>query len=129
MISLTSRFIASAGTYANLVRQAKSKQKIIDKMEAAGLIEKVETGKALRFVTIHFFISSFRSNPCTDSTSKISESYLHLSLPLIRSLSLTQAKKKNTSMIISLLVSSKSFIYHLSLSHPPSSLQLAWTPE
>ncbi|KAF8801549.1 P-loop containing nucleoside triphosphate hydrolase protein [Phlegmacium glaucopus] len=43
------KFIASAGTYANLVRQAKSKQKIIDKMEAAGLIEKIETGKALRF--------------------------------------------------------------------------------
>ena len=32
------RFIASAGTYSNLVRQAKSKQKIIDKMEADGLI-------------------------------------------------------------------------------------------
>ncbi|KAF4618035.1 hypothetical protein D9613_012854 [Agrocybe pediades] len=43
------KFIASAGTYANLVRQAKSKQKIIDKMEAAGLGEKVETGKQLRF--------------------------------------------------------------------------------
>lgn len=43
------RFIASAGTYANLVRQAKSKQKIIDKMEAAGLIEKVETPRPLRF--------------------------------------------------------------------------------
>jgi ATP-binding cassette subfamily F protein 2 len=34
-------FIASCGTYSNLVRQAKSKQKIIDKMEAAGLTEKV----------------------------------------------------------------------------------------
>ncbi|KAG6844747.1 hypothetical protein H0H87_004079 [Tephrocybe sp. NHM501043] len=43
------KFIASAGTYANLVRQAKSKQKIIDKMEAAGLIEKVEAPKPLRF--------------------------------------------------------------------------------
>nr|GAT55828.1 predicted protein [Mycena chlorophos] len=43
------KFIASAGTYANLVRQAKSKQKIIDKMEAAGLIEKIEVGKPLRF--------------------------------------------------------------------------------
>jgi ATP-binding cassette subfamily F protein 2 len=32
-----------------LVRQAKSKQKIIDKMEAAGLIEKVDTPKVLRF--------------------------------------------------------------------------------
>jgi ATP-binding cassette subfamily F protein 2 len=48
------RFIASAGTYANLVRQAKSKQKIIDKMEAAGLVEKIETGKALRYVSSHF---------------------------------------------------------------------------
>ena len=44
-----SRFIASAGTYANLVKQAKSKQKIIDKMEAAGLIEKVEVPKPLNF--------------------------------------------------------------------------------
>jgi len=43
------KFIASAGTYANLVKQAKSKQKIIDKMEAAGLIEKVEQPKVLRF--------------------------------------------------------------------------------
>ncbi|KAI9018653.1 P-loop containing nucleoside triphosphate hydrolase protein [Phycomyces nitens] len=43
------KFIASAGTYANLVRQAKSKQKIIDKMEAAGLIEKVEKPQAFKF--------------------------------------------------------------------------------
>ncbi|KAH6908277.1 P-loop containing nucleoside triphosphate hydrolase protein [Coprinopsis sp. MPI-PUGE-AT-0042] len=43
------KFIASAGTYANLVRQAKSKQKIIDKMEAAGLIEKIEIPKPLNF--------------------------------------------------------------------------------
>jgi ATP-binding cassette subfamily F protein 2 len=35
------KFIASCGTYANLVRQAKSRQKILDKMEADGLIEKV----------------------------------------------------------------------------------------
>ena len=32
-----------------MVKQAKSKQKIIDKMEAAGLIEKVETPRPLRF--------------------------------------------------------------------------------
>jgi ATP-binding cassette, subfamily F, member 2 len=32
-----------------LVKQAKSKQKIIDKMEAAGLIEKIETARPLRF--------------------------------------------------------------------------------
>lgn len=31
------------------MKQAKSKQKIIDKMEAAGLIEKVETPRPLRF--------------------------------------------------------------------------------
>ena len=31
-------FIASCGTYANLVRQAKSRQKILDKMEADGLL-------------------------------------------------------------------------------------------
>ena len=43
------RFIAYAGTYANLVKQAKSKQKIIDKMEAAGLVEKIEIAKPLRF--------------------------------------------------------------------------------
>lgn len=43
------KFISSAGTYANLVRQAKSKQKIIDKMEAAGLIEKTDAPKVLRF--------------------------------------------------------------------------------
>jgi ATP-binding cassette subfamily F protein 2 len=48
-IPVLERFIASAGTYANLVRQAKSKQKIIDKMEAAGLIEKIEQGKPLHF--------------------------------------------------------------------------------
>lgn len=34
-------FIASCGTYSNLVRQSKSKQKIIDKMEADGLTEAV----------------------------------------------------------------------------------------
>ena len=33
------QFIASCGTYANLVRQAKSRQKILDKMEADGLLE------------------------------------------------------------------------------------------
>ncbi|WVO14126.1 hypothetical protein L204_101755 [Cryptococcus depauperatus] len=43
------KFIASAGTYANLVKQAKSKQKIIDKMEAAGLVEPVERPRQLRF--------------------------------------------------------------------------------
>lgn len=34
-------FISSCGTYANLVRQAKSRQKLLDKMIDDGLIEKV----------------------------------------------------------------------------------------
>jgi len=34
-------FIASCGTFSNLVRQAKSKQKILDKMEERGLTQKV----------------------------------------------------------------------------------------
>jgi len=43
------KFIASCGTYANLVRQAKSKQKIIDKMEAAGLIQPVKKEPVFTF--------------------------------------------------------------------------------
>eukprot|EP01133_Synstelium_polycarpum_P016927 gene16927-20135_t len=42
-------FIASCGTYSNLVRQGKSKQKIIDKMEEAGLVEKVVDEKRFNF--------------------------------------------------------------------------------
>ncbi|KAI1339431.1 ABC transporter ATP-binding protein ARB1 [Xylariaceae sp. FL0016] len=42
-------FIASAGTYANLVRQAKSRQKILDKMVADGLIEEVKEERAFTF--------------------------------------------------------------------------------
>ncbi|TID19701.1 ABC transporter ATP-binding protein ARB1 [Venturia nashicola] len=43
------KFIASAGTYANLVRQAKSRQKILDKMEADGFIEKVAEDRVFTF--------------------------------------------------------------------------------
>lgn len=43
------KFIASAGTYANLVRQAKSRQKILDKMEADGLIQKVAEDRVFAF--------------------------------------------------------------------------------
>ncbi|KAH8167558.1 hypothetical protein CIB48_g674 [Xylaria polymorpha] len=42
-------FIASAGTYANLVRQAKSRQKILDKMIADGLIEEIKEDRAFTF--------------------------------------------------------------------------------
>jgi ATP-binding cassette subfamily F protein 2 len=43
------KFIASAGTYANLVRQAKSRQKILDKMEADGFIEPVVPDRVFTF--------------------------------------------------------------------------------
>ncbi|GMG20795.1 unnamed protein product [Ambrosiozyma monospora] len=43
------KFIASAGTYANLVKQAKSRQKILDKMEADGLIQPVAPDKVFSF--------------------------------------------------------------------------------
>ncbi|KAJ5737548.1 uncharacterized protein N7483_002673 [Penicillium malachiteum] len=43
------KFIASAGTYANLVRQAKSRQKILDKMEADGFIQPVIPDRVFTF--------------------------------------------------------------------------------
>ncbi|KAJ6053517.1 uncharacterized protein N7446_009529 [Penicillium canescens] len=43
------KFIASAGTYANLVRQAKSRQKILDKMEADGFIQPVLADRVFTF--------------------------------------------------------------------------------
>ncbi|KAG8532297.1 ABC transporter ATP-binding protein arb1 [Bacidia gigantensis] len=43
------QFIASAGTYANLVRQAKSRQKILDKMEADGFIQPVAQDRIFTF--------------------------------------------------------------------------------
>uniref|UniRef100_A0A7S0UP19 ABC transporter domain-containing protein n=1 Tax=Polytomella parva TaxID=51329 RepID=A0A7S0UP19_9CHLO len=42
-------FIASCGTYANLVKQAKSKQKILDKMEEAGLTKPVQKERTFTF--------------------------------------------------------------------------------
>ena len=42
-------FIAKAGTYANLVRQAKSRQKILDKMEADGFIQPVHQDRVFSF--------------------------------------------------------------------------------
>ena len=43
------KFIASAGTYANLVRQAKSREKILMKMEAEGLVQPVVPDKVFTF--------------------------------------------------------------------------------
>ena len=42
-------FISSCGTYSNLVRQAKSKQKILDKMVEAGLTEPVKAKAKFSF--------------------------------------------------------------------------------
>jgi ATP-binding cassette subfamily F protein 2 len=42
-------FIASCGTYANLVKQAKSKQKILDKMEEDGLTQPVYRERTFAF--------------------------------------------------------------------------------
>ena len=39
----------STGTYSNLVKQAKSKQKILDKMEAAGLTPPVQHESTFHF--------------------------------------------------------------------------------
>jgi len=43
------QFIASCGTYSNLVKQAKSKQKILDKMYAQGLTPPVKREKSFKF--------------------------------------------------------------------------------
>lgn len=48
-ISHIKKFIASAGTYANLVKQAKSRQKILDKMEADGFIQPVIPDRTFTF--------------------------------------------------------------------------------
>jgi ATP-binding cassette subfamily F protein 2 len=42
-------FISSCGTYSNLVKQAKSKQKILDKMEADGLTKPIHREKTIGF--------------------------------------------------------------------------------
>lgn len=43
------RFVVNAGTYSNLVKQAKSKQKILDKMEDAGLTPPVQHESTFHF--------------------------------------------------------------------------------
>ena len=55
------QFISSCGTYANLVRQAKSRQKILDKMEADGLLEMPFEGTYVLFF-LCFFAFLFEIN-------------------------------------------------------------------
>ena len=65
------QFIAACGTYANLVRQAKSRQKILDKMEAEGLLTMPYEESLFRF---RFADAGVLSNPLI-SFSEVAFSY------------------------------------------------------
>lgn len=65
------QFISSCGTYANLVRQAKSRQKILDKMEADGLIEMPFQEPEFRFK----FADAGAMSPPLISFSEVAFSY------------------------------------------------------
>lgn len=65
------QFIATCGTYANLVRQAKSRQKILDKMEADGLIELPYEEPIFRFK----FADAGNMSPPLISFSEVAFSY------------------------------------------------------
>lgn len=64
-------FIASCGTYANLVRQAQSRQKVLDKMIADGLIEKPYEEPRFKFA----FPACGEMPPPLISVSDVSFSY------------------------------------------------------
>jgi ATP-binding cassette subfamily F protein 2 len=57
-------FIASCGTYANMMKQANSKQKILDKMEAAGL---TPSPKAEKTFELNFPECRKLPRPCSRS--------------------------------------------------------------
>jgi hypothetical protein len=82
-------------------------------MEAAGLIEKIET--ALQFVT-HFTLSSFRPDPCLRFNF---EDIQKLPPPIIVVASSYSGKKKTISMIFFSVLSKPFFpcLSSLSLSH------------
>ena len=65
------QFISSCGTYANLVRQAKSRQKILDKMEADGLLEMPYEEPMFRFK----FADAGELSPPLISFSEVAFSY------------------------------------------------------
>ena len=65
------QFISSCGTYANLVKQAKSRQKILDKMEADGLIEMPFEEPLFRFK----FADAGELSPPLISFSEVAFSY------------------------------------------------------
>ncbi|KAG5942030.1 ABC transporter ATP-binding protein arb1 [Claviceps pazoutovae] len=79
------KFIASAGTYANLVRQAKSRQKILDKMEADGFIQPVTPDRVFtfRFADVEKLpppVLSFDNVTFSYSGEKSDDLYRHLEL-------------------------------------------------
>lgn len=79
------KFIASAGTYANLVRQAKSRQKILDKMEADGFIQPVVQDRifTFRFADVEKLpppVLSFDDVTFSYSGKKADNLYEHLDL-------------------------------------------------
>lgn len=79
------KFIASAGTYANLVRQAKSRQKVLDKMEAEGLIQPVAQDRVFtfRFADVEKLpppVLSFDDVTFSYSGNKADNLYEHLDL-------------------------------------------------
>merc|ERR1711998_552883 len=65
------QFIASCGTYANMVKQAKSKQKILDKMYEAGLTPPLMKERSFAFE----FPSSDKLAPPVLSFAEVSFSY------------------------------------------------------
>merc|ERR1711966_260651 len=65
------QFISSCGTYANMVKQAQSKQKILDKMYEAGLTPPVRKERVVKFD----FPSSDKLAPPVLSFSDVSFSY------------------------------------------------------
>jgi len=65
------KFIASCGTYANLQKQAASKQKIIDKMTEAGLTEKPKADPVYEF----YFPDSGKLAPPVCAFDDVSFSY------------------------------------------------------
>lgn len=70
-IAHTKEFIASCGTFANLVRQAKSRQKMLDKMVEDGLIEPPFEEPLFRFR----FPDAGKMPPPLISFSRVSFSY------------------------------------------------------
>jgi len=84
------RFITSADTYGNFVRQVKSKQYMIDKMEAAGLSTLRISGNFCRrlslLITLRFRIREVRRVTCMKICLLVSSTFFYFPLPPFRPL-------------------------------------------